>query len=79
MELIVRHDKNEITADWLKKGLGNDYTYVYKKIPDPSSPEFLNLSEKTKYNCMKLLLTSTFFAAIIFLIMHHTLSECLVE
>ena len=53
MELIVRHDKNEITADWLKKGLGNDYTYVYKKIPDPSSPEFLNLSEKTK-NVIKL-------------------------
>ena len=53
MELIVRHDKNQITADWLKKGLGDNYFFEFKMIPEAGSPEFLNLSEKIK-NVIKL-------------------------
>ena len=35
-------------VDWLKEGLGNEYSFEFKTIPDPGSPEFLNLTEKLK-------------------------------
>ena len=53
MELIIRHDNNQICGDWLKEGLGNEYSFEFKTIPDPGSPEFLNLPEKIK-NVLKL-------------------------